>query len=70
LTVAHRNDEPPSIPGTVVFDAEKLVDSDGTPLLPSVAAETIVVDYADPPVMPTGSLEPVQHPVFQARMSA
>jgi hypothetical protein len=29
-----------------------------------------VVDYADPPVMPTGSLEPVHRPDFQARMSA
>jgi hypothetical protein len=27
-------------------------------------------NYADPPVMPTGSLEPVDRPGFQARSSA
>lgn len=32
-------------PSTVVLDAEKLVDRDGQPLLPSVAAETIVFDH-------------------------
>jgi transposase InsO family protein len=32
------------LPGHVVIDAAKLADSDGEPLLPSVAAETIVVD--------------------------
>jgi len=37
---------------------------------PVIVPETIVLDYADPPVMPTGSLEPVQRLVFQARMSA
>jgi hypothetical protein len=37
---------------------------------PVIIPDTIVADYADPPIMPTGSLEPVQHPVFQARMSA
>ena len=37
---------------------------------PVIVPETIVCDYADPPVMPIGSLGPVQHPVFQARMSA
>ncbi len=58
------------LPGHVVIDAAKLADADGDPLLPSVAAETIVVDYADPPVMPTGSLERVHRPDFQARMSA
>jgi transposase InsO family protein len=33
------------VPGTVVVDARKLVDSHGLPLLPSVAAETIVYDH-------------------------
>ncbi|WP_432161043.1 Mu transposase C-terminal domain-containing protein [Streptomyces sp. NRRL F-5630] len=33
------------VPSTVVLDAEKLVDRDGQPLLPSVAAETIVFDH-------------------------
>jgi hypothetical protein len=37
---------------------------------PVIIPDTIVADYADPPVMPTGSLKPVQHRVFQARMSA
>lgn len=32
------------LPRGVVIDAEKLVDADGSPLLPSVAAETVVVD--------------------------
>jgi hypothetical protein len=32
--------------------------------------EHVYVDYADLPVMPTGSLEPVPRPDFQARMSA
>jgi transposase InsO family protein len=32
------------LPGHVVIDAAKLADADGEPLLPSVAAETIVVD--------------------------
>jgi transposase InsO family protein len=33
------------MPGTIVIDAGKLADADGHPLLPSVAAETIVVDH-------------------------
>jgi transposase InsO family protein len=33
------------VPGTVVLDARKLVDSQGRLLLPSVAAETIVYDH-------------------------
>ena len=33
------------LPAGVVIDAGKLVGEDGTPLLPSVAAETIVVDH-------------------------
>ncbi|CAO0837733.1 Integrase/transposase OS=Streptomyces microflavus OX=1919 GN=Smic_07890 PE=4 SV=1 [Streptomyces microflavus] len=33
------------VPSTVVFDAEKLVDAHGHPLLPTVAAETIVYDH-------------------------
>ncbi|MEU2874170.1 Mu transposase C-terminal domain-containing protein [Streptomyces olivoreticuli] len=33
------------VPSTVVLDAEKLVDQDGQPLLPSVAAETVVFDH-------------------------
>jgi hypothetical protein len=33
------------IPATVVADAEKLVDAHGQPLLPTVAAETIVFDH-------------------------
>ena len=34
------------VPSTVMVDAEKLVDAHGRPLLPSVAAETIVFDHA------------------------
>jgi transposase InsO family protein len=33
------------VPSAVVVDAEKLVDAHGQPLLPSVAAETIVFDH-------------------------
>ncbi|MFE5958006.1 MULTISPECIES: integrase [Streptomyces] len=33
------------VPSTVVFDAEKLVDAHGQPLLPAVAAETIIYDH-------------------------
>ncbi|MFJ8860244.1 TnsA-like heteromeric transposase endonuclease subunit [Streptomyces sp. NPDC102451] len=33
------------VPSTVVFDAEKLVDAHGRPLLPAVAAETIIYDH-------------------------
>jgi transposase InsO family protein len=33
------------VPSTVVVDADKLVDADGQPLLPAVAAETIVFDH-------------------------
>lgn len=33
------------VPSTVVVDAEKLVDRDGQPLLPTVAAETIIFDH-------------------------
>jgi len=33
------------VPGTVVVDADKLVDARGRPLLPSVAAESIVFDH-------------------------
>ena len=33
------------LPGQVIIDAGKLADQDGEPLLPSVAAETIVVDH-------------------------
>jgi len=33
------------VPGHVVVDAAKLVDAAGQPLLPSVAAETLVVDH-------------------------
>ncbi|HEX5298890.1 MAG TPA: hypothetical protein VFW50_18055, partial [Streptosporangiaceae bacterium] len=32
--------------------------------------DILYCDYADPPVMPTGSPEPVHRPGFQARMSA
>ena len=39
--------EPPyhGLPGQVVIDAGRLADENGVPLLPSVAAETIVVDH-------------------------
>lgn len=33
------------VPSTVVFNAEKLVDAHGQPLLPAVAAETIIYDH-------------------------
>ncbi|MCX4674145.1 hypothetical protein OG413_02235 [Streptomyces sp. NBC_01433] len=33
------------MPSTVVVDAEKLVDRDGQPLLPTVATETIIFDH-------------------------
>ncbi|MGH3410308.1 MAG: hypothetical protein ACRDRJ_48600, partial [Streptosporangiaceae bacterium] len=33
------------LPGQVIVDAAKLADADGEPLLPAVAAETIVVDH-------------------------
>ncbi|MFE2749042.1 hypothetical protein ACFXKX_32690 [Streptomyces scopuliridis] len=33
------------VPSTMVVDAEKLVDRDGQPLLPTVAAETIIFDH-------------------------
>jgi transposase InsO family protein len=33
------------VPDSVVLDARKLVDAKGRPLLPSVAAETIVYDH-------------------------
>lgn len=33
------------VPSTVIVDAEKLVDAAGQPLLPSVAAETIIFDH-------------------------
>lgn len=33
------------LPGQVIIDAAKLADENGEPLLPSVAAETIVVDH-------------------------
>lgn len=33
------------VPSTVVVDADKLVDRDGHPLLPTVAAETIIFDH-------------------------
>ncbi|MFE4330043.1 helix-turn-helix domain-containing protein [Streptomyces sp. NPDC056831] len=33
------------VPSTVVFDAEKLVDAHGQPMLPAVAAETIIYDH-------------------------
>jgi transposase InsO family protein len=33
------------LPGQVIVDAARLADQDGQPLLPSVAAETIVVDH-------------------------
>jgi len=33
------------LPGQVIIDVAKLADQDGEPLLPSVAAETIVVDH-------------------------
>lgn len=33
------------LPGAVVVDAHKLVDATGRPLLPSVAAETVIVDH-------------------------
>jgi len=46
------------LPSQVVIDASRLAGQDGTPLLPSVAAETVVVDYADPPVMPTSAQRP------------
>jgi hypothetical protein len=53
------------LPQQVVF-----TEAQPPPAGPVYAPETLVVDYADPPVMPIGSLGPVQHPVFQARMSA
>jgi hypothetical protein len=40
------------LPSQLIIDASRLAGPGGTPLLPSVAAETVVVDYADPPVMP------------------
>jgi hypothetical protein len=49
------------MPGTIVIDAGKLADVDGKPLLPSVAAETIVVDYADVLVMPTRTAGLLDH---------
>lgn len=33
------------VPSTVLLDAEKLVDAHGQPLLPSVAAETVIFDH-------------------------
>ncbi|MFG2725446.1 integrase [Streptomyces canus] len=33
------------VPSTVVIDADKLVDREGQPLLPTVAAETIIFDH-------------------------
>lgn len=41
------DDERPyhGVPGAVVVDVGQLADADGTPLLPAVAAETIVVDH-------------------------
>jgi len=33
------------VPRAIVVDADQLADQDGQPLLPSVAAETIVVDH-------------------------
>ncbi|SHN30813.1 Mu transposase C-terminal domain-containing protein [Streptomyces yunnanensis] len=33
------------VPSTLVVDADKLVDRDGQPLLPTVAAETIIFDH-------------------------
>jgi hypothetical protein len=41
----------------VIGEAGKFAGEDGT-LLPSVAAETIVIDYADPPVMPMSAQRP------------
>lgn len=40
-------DWPPyhGLPASVIVDAGNLADEDGRPLLPSVAAETIVVDH-------------------------
>src|SRR5258708_32332659 len=37
---------------------------------PGIGPDTSVIDYADPPVMPTGSLEPVHRLGFRARVSA
>lgn len=44
---AHEGEPLPycGVPSTVLVDADKLVDKDGQPLLPSVAAETIVFDH-------------------------
>ena len=33
------------LPGQLVIDASRLATEDGTPLLPSVAAETVLVDH-------------------------
>jgi transposase InsO family protein len=43
----HADDRPPyhGLPSSVVIDAAQLATQDGDPLLPSVAAETIVVDH-------------------------
>ncbi len=46
------------VPSAVLVDPSTLVDARGRPLLPSVAAETIVFDYADPPVMPMAEQQP------------
>jgi transposase InsO family protein len=46
--VSHDEGEPLpycGVPSTVVLDAEKLVDAHGQPLLPPVAAETIIYDH-------------------------
>ncbi|MET7726238.1 integrase [Streptomyces mirabilis] len=46
--VSHGEGEPLpycGVPSTVVLDAEKLVDAHGQPLLPPVAAETIIYDH-------------------------
>jgi hypothetical protein len=57
-----------------VLPYERLLDIDArleqAAARPVIVPDTIVIDYADPPVMPTGSLERVDRLGLQARMSA
>ncbi|MGY9065672.1 hypothetical protein [Streptomyces sp. CAS3] len=48
------------VPSTVLFDAEKLVDADGQPLLPPVAAETIIYDHGK--IYVSNHIASVAHP--------
>jgi transposase InsO family protein len=47
-----------------------LTEEGRLPGMPACPPETLVIDYADPPLMPTGSLEPVSRGGFPARISA